>query len=249
MLQSQHSISLESSVFNEVDRGCLTCYMDKLQIFNKIKLLKRYAGVLVGILNELQWCFFKGKKLNKLYYLWSCPPPLLCYTQTPVAMLLHRFVETETEVVHSGLKMICSSYSEMTSYYHFCTLSVQPLSLSESWEHTMLLSNFCSAAFLSSFFPCVVENVIHSHIILRQTYNASYRCYLDTPGYGSAVNKGHSKCAISNVNHKRNCILAKYNTIVLYHTINEHKADLKHLPLCLAVYVKRIKIHEKIMRK
>lgn len=154
MLQSQHSISLESSVFNEVDRGfCLTCYTDKLQIFSKIKLLKRYAGVLVGILIELQWCFFKGKKLNKLYYLWSCPPPLLCYTQTPVAMLLHRFVGTETEVVHSGLKIICSSYSEMTSYYHFCTLSVQALSLSESWEHTMLLSNFCSAAFLSSFFP------------------------------------------------------------------------------------------------
>lgn len=105
--------------------------------------------------------------------------------------------------------------------------------------------------FYHLFSPCVVENVIHSHIILQQTYNASYShiCYLDTPGYGSAVNKGHSKCAISNVNHKWNSILAKYNNIVLYHTINEHKADLKPWPLCSAMYVKRIKIHEKIMRK
>lgn len=158
MLQSQHSISLESSVFNEVDRGfCLTCYTDKLQIFSKIKLLKRYAGVLVEILIELQWCFFKGKKLNKLYYLWSCPPPLLCYTQTPVAMLLHRFVGTETEVVHSGLKIICSSYSEMTSYYHFCTLSVQALSLSESWEHTMLLQLLFCRVSIIFFSPVLLK--------------------------------------------------------------------------------------------
>lgn len=167
MLQSQHSISLESSVFNEVDRSfCLTCYTDKLQIFSKIKLFKRYAGVLVGILNELQWCFFKGKKLNKLYYLWSCPPPLLCYTQTPVAMLLHRFVGTETEVVCTvawkwSVQVILKWLHTIISALCQCRLRVSVKAGStQCYSPTSVLQRFYHL-----FFPCVVENVIQSYNI------------------------------------------------------------------------------------